>query len=152
MEVEVVNRGGGRLNRARLVRIAKAVMEAEGCGADTELSVAIGDDAWIKELNLEYKGKKTATDVLAFAQEEPEGMSAREVGGGRLLGDVAISAETAARQGQEMGHGAAYELAVLLAHGILHLTGWRDGTAAERRRMLARGEQVLESAGVRRRS
>lgn len=112
-------------------------MAAEGCHPETELSVVLGDDAWIRELNETYKQKRTATDVLAFPQEAtPEGE-------GPLLGDVAISVETAERQATELGHSLLRELEILLTHGILHLTGWRDDTAARRRRMMARTEELL---------
>lgn len=131
------------VNRAHLARIARAMMAAEGCPPGAELSVAIGDDRWIRGLNRRYKGRDAATDVLAFPQDE------RPWGRSPVLGDVAISAETAARQADELGQGLAEEMALLLTHGILHLTGWRDDTAARRRRMMERAEQVLTEMGER---
>ena len=114
-------------------------MKAEGCHPDAELSVAIGDNAWIQELNRTYRRKNMPTDVLAFPQDV--GPS-----GSPLLGDVAISAETAARQADEAGHSFERELALLVTHGILHLTGWDDTTAARRREMMQRAEALLEQA------
>ena len=141
MHVAVVNRQKKRVKVVRLERIAEAVMAAEGCHPDAELSVVIGDDSRIRGLNRRYKRKDTATDVLAFAQGESPSRA------GPLLGDVVISVETAARQAKERGHGLAHELAILLAHGILHLTGWSDETPAEQRRMMRRTEQVLKQIG-----
>lgn len=113
-------------------------MEAEGCHPETELSVAIGDDAWIQELNRTYLKKNRPTDVMAFPQEPgPEGKP--------LLGDIAISAETAARQAAQEGHSFRRELALLLTHGLLHLTGWDDQTPAQRRRMMQRAGALLDS-------
>jgi probable rRNA maturation factor len=129
------------VSKARLARVARAVMGAEGCPAGSELSVVIGDDRWITGLNRRYKGRGAATDVLAFPQD------ARPWAGSPVLGDVAISAETAARQADEFGHGLAEEMAVLLTHGILHLTGWRDDTSARRRRMMQRAEELLTEMG-----
>ena len=112
-------------------------MVAEGCHAEAELSVAIGDDRWIQKLNRRYLGRDAPTDVLAFPQEEnPQSEE-------HLLGDVAISEETAARQAGERGHDQAKELELLLVHGILHLTGWRDETPSQRRAMMRRAEEVL---------
>ena len=113
-------------------------MASEGCHPSAELSVVIGDDAWIRKLNREYRKQDAATDVLAFSQE------AGPAGSDELLGDVGISAETAARQAKELGHTLMAEMEVLLAHGILHLTGWEDGTAAERKQMMQRVQAVLE--------
>jgi probable rRNA maturation factor len=115
-------------------------MAAEGCHPEAELTVVIGDNRWIQALNRKYRRKNDPTDVLAF----PQGVSPG--GGALLLGDVAISAQTAVRQAAEMRHSLHRELALLLAHGILHLTGWEDETPAKRRRMLQRGEEVTMAA------
>jgi len=115
-------------------------MQAEGCHPEAELSIVIGDDAWIQELNRTYRKKDRPTDVLAFPQDP--GPS-----GSPLLGDVAVSAETAARQAEELGHGFERELALLVTHGILHLTAWDDKTPAQRRHMMQRAEEILGKIG-----
>jgi len=140
LAVVVINKQRRRIDRARLIRAAEAVMAAEGVGAEAELSVVIGDDRWIQSLNRRYRKKDRPTDVLAFPQDSPA------CGRGLLLGDVAISAETAARQAKEVGHSLMDEIVLLLAHGILHLTGWTDRTAAQRRRMMERAQEVLKGA------
>lgn len=137
MTVLVVNRQKRPIPRRWLERIAEAVMEAEGCHPEAELSVVVGDDEWIRELNRKYLKKDRPTDVLAFPQDRGPAEAAP------LLGDIAISAETAARQAEEMGHSLERELALLLAHGILHLTGWTDETPQKRRGMLQRAEEVM---------
>jgi probable rRNA maturation factor len=115
-------------------------MAAEGCPRNTELSVVIGDDEWIRSLNRTYLAKDAATDVLAFPQDPVS--KEKEV----LLGDIAISAETAARQAERLGHSLRRELAILLIHGILHLTGWSDATPYRRRRMMRRTAELLSQA------
>jgi len=141
MEVALSNKQRRHpVDRVRLKRVAEVVMAAEGCEPDTELSVAIGDDLWIQELNQRYKNKDVPTDVLAFPQD------ISPAGAGRLLGDVAISIETAERQAREAGHELPEELALLLTHGILHLTGWTDDTPAQRRRMMERAQELLTQA------
>ncbi len=62
-----------------------------------------------------------------------------------LLGDVVISAETAARDAAEAGVTVEHELYFLLLHGILHLLGYdhERGTAAEARRMEAREQELF---------
>lgn len=142
MHVTLIDRQRRRVPKGRLVRVAKAVMVAEGCDPETEVTIVIGADTWIRRLNREYKGKDNPTDVLAFPQGTREGKRL-------LLGDVAISAETAQRQARALGHSLADELVVLVAHGMLHLTGWKDQTPRQRRRMMKRGEEVLRPAGAR---
>jgi probable rRNA maturation factor len=128
------------VDRRRLARVARVVMEAEGCPANAELSVVIGDDEWIQSLNRTYLMKDAPTDVLAFPQD------LERTGPAPLLGDVAISAEAAARQATRLGHSFEEELTILLIHGILHLTGWSDETPAGRRQMMRRTKDLLSRA------
>jgi probable rRNA maturation factor len=138
--VTVMNHSRWALDRRQLARVARAVMRGEGCHPQSELTVVIGDDAWIQELNRTYRRRGRATDVLAFPQDAgPEGEPP-------ALGDVAISAETAGRQAAEAGHSLAREVEILVAHGILHLTGWTDQTPARRARMMVRTEELLAGA------
>jgi probable rRNA maturation factor len=135
--VLVVNKQSKRIQRRWLAELAEAVMQEEGCHPETELSIVIGDDEWIQDLNRKHLNKDRPTDVMAFPQDTgPAGTQP-------LLGDIAISAQTAARQAEEQGHSFRQELALLLTHGILHLTGWSDDTATKRRRMMARCREIL---------
>ena len=62
------------------------------------------DDARITELNAEWRGKEASTDVLSFPMEDlPPGYPIR------VLGDVIISVDTAARQAAERGWVAAWK-------------------------------------------
>jgi probable rRNA maturation factor len=62
-----------------------------------------------------------------------------------MLGDVVISAETAARDAAEAGTTYESELYFLLLHGILHLLGYdhERGTEADAERMVSREREVF---------
>ncbi len=92
-------------------------------------------------LNQTYRAASGPTDVLAFPMQE--GRFARLAQA--CLGDVVISAETAARQASD---GLRAELALLLTHGILHLVGYDHGTSRQRGRMWKKQEALLASLGV----
>lgn len=64
------------------------------------------------------------------------------------LGDIAISRDAIARQAVQAGHSPAWELAYLLAHGVLHLVGYDDHTDAGYAAMVAHQEAVLALAGI----
>ncbi|HZC04939.1 MAG TPA: rRNA maturation RNase YbeY [Ktedonobacterales bacterium] len=64
------------------------------------------------------------------------------------LGDIAISRETALRQARQAGHSAAFEVAFLFVHGVLHLVGFDDHTDAGYQAMVAHQEAALAQAGV----
>jgi probable rRNA maturation factor len=64
------------------------------------------------------------------------------------LGDIAISRDAVERQAAQAGHSPAWELAYLLAHGVLHLAGYDDHTDAGYRAMVAHQEAALAHAGI----
>lgn len=98
------------------------------------------DDAAIQEINRDYLQRDRPTNVISFSQQEGEMLGGPDT----LLGDVVISAETAAREAAEAGIEMFDELVFLLLHGILHLLGYdhERGTQVEAERMEAKELQV----------
>jgi len=117
-----------RLLRSRAIRVLREVGQSK-----SELSIAIVLDDEIAALNSEHRGKRSATDVLSFSLLEGEHSDQR----GKLLGDVVIAIETAARQARAAHRGLDEEVARLLIHGILHLLGWNHEEPAEAKLMRA---------------
>ncbi len=106
-----------------------------------EVGLLVTTDGEIARLNRRHLGKNHATDVLAFEDGEIEA--------GRLrLGDIAISYDTATREAAERGVEFTHELAFYALHGLFHLLGMRDGTAAERRRMHEAQAGVMRELGL----
>jgi len=98
----------------------------------SELSVSIVGDRSIRRLNRDYLGKDRPTNVISFSMQEGEYGSLNPA----LLGDVVISADTAAREAEDGGEEFRERLTFLLLHGILHLTGFdheRSGVAEAKR-------------------
>ena len=108
------------------------------------LSVLICDDAFIHQLNRDYRGKDKPTDVLSFAQREGEFADPEDP----LLGDIIISIETAAQQASNYGHSLAEELEVLLTHGLLHLLGYDHIEDDEAEIMEAKERALREQLAV----
>lgn len=104
---------------------------------DPEISIVFCDDPFIQALNAEYRNKDTSTDVLSFAQDDPD-----------LLGDIIISVPTATRQAAAAGWPLENEIALLGIHGLLHLLGWDDETEAGAWDMQRRTEVVLTECGI----
>ncbi len=86
--------------------------------ADGEVHVLVTDDQRIRSLNLEYRKRDEATDVLSF----PDGT--RLPTGGRLLGSIVISLDRARVQAAELRHSELRELEELALHGTIHLVGY----------------------------
>lgn len=98
----------------------------------SEVSLLLADDARVRCLNRDYRGRDAATNVLAF---EGESVDERGVGGGPMvLGDVVVAHETAAAEAAAANKRLADHLSLLVVHGMLHLLGFDHQTdeAAER--------------------
>ena len=140
-KIAIENRQRKVKPRKLLLRsVARRILSASGC-PDARLSVLITDDAGIREINHAWLGKDRPTNVISFAMQEGAGAGVQP----DLLGDVVISAETAARDALDAGLSVEHELYFLLLHGILHLLGYdhERGTAAEARRMEAREQELF---------
>jgi probable rRNA maturation factor len=124
------------LLRARARRVLHEIERA-----DRELSIALFDDAGMRELNAAWRGRDRPTDVLAFSLEEGPHAERR----GRLLGDLAIGVETAARQARARRRSLDDEVARLLVHGALHLIGYDHARPREARRMRAEERRLLRA-------
>lgn len=107
------------MDEPKLVRRATRVLSALGY-EDAELSVFICGDEDIRLLHKEYFSVDEPTNVISFSQSEGEYSEIEP----QMMGDIVISYETAARDAVEAGHSLDDEVAFLLIHGILHLSGY----------------------------
>ena len=125
---------------ASLQALAARALAGEGVAGGLTLTVLMTDDAALQELNRRFLGVDAPTDVLAFPEgEAPAGEDAPPA-----LGEIAISAPTAARQAAAAGRALEDELAHLLIHGVLHLCGYEHEAGGEAAaRMRAREEEYL---------
>ena len=99
---------------------------------DKEVSIALVDNQYIKDLNDKYRSKNEATDVLSFPQDDD-----------KLLGDIIISIPRAKEQAQEYNHSLAREIGFLTVHGMLHLSGYDHHQPQQKEKMRAQEEKIL---------
>lgn len=116
------------------------ILNGLGC-ISSELSVAIVGDRTIRILNREYLQKDRPTNVISFSMQEGEFGAMNP----DLLGDVVISADTAAREAADAGITFHERLVFLLLHGILHLVGYDHERSGEEeaRRMEAKEADIF---------
>lgn len=128
------------IERAILETAAQRILSVLGC-PDGELSVVIVDDPQIRELNRQYLDRDRPTNVISFPMQEGEGAGLQP----DILGDVVISADTAARDADEAGQPMIGEILFLLLHGILHLCGFdhERGSETEARRMEEKEREIF---------
>ncbi len=125
-----------------LARKAVAAATAElGLKGQSELGLLFTDDASIRALNAEWRGKDKPTNVLSFPAfaVKPGGVVPP------MLGDIVIARETIVAEAAAEAKPLDHHLTHLVVHGFLHLLGHDhedDGEAeameAAERRILAR--------------
>lgn len=106
-------------------------LEAEGVDRPCLISVMLTDNEGIRETNRDFRGIDAATDVLSFPLSEltpgkfdPSVCDTDPYTGAIMLGDMMISLERCAEQGEELGHGFDREVSYLTVHSVLHLLGY----------------------------
>jgi len=124
---------------AKIRRIAGVVLEHFRLGKEIRLNILFLDDVKMAELHKRYLGKKEPTDVLAFSMQEGKTLK----GDPCLLGDIAISTETALRQAKRFRSNVDRELTLYVIHGILHLLGYKDRKKAARLKMRQKERELL---------
>jgi probable rRNA maturation factor len=116
--IEVVNRQRIRkIASAQWVERVARMLDALR-KSDSSVTVAFVSDKKIRELNRKFRSIDKATDVLSFPSGSADGD----------LGDIAISIETAIRQAKQNGLTLDGEIAQLMLHGLLHLSGYDHET------------------------
>lgn len=110
---------------------------------ETELSIAVVDDAEMERIHIEWMDLKGPTDVMSFPMDElvpgtPENPSFG------VLGDIVLCPSVAAFQAKNAGHSTLDEYCLLTMHGILHCLGYDHGTPEEEAEMFGLQRKLLE--------
>ena len=87
---------------------------------ETEIVVRIVDEPESAELNLTYRHKQGATNILSFPVEIPEGIDLEF----DLLGDLVICAPVLEQEALQQGKILEHHWAHIIIHGVLHLLGY----------------------------
>jgi probable rRNA maturation factor len=110
---------------------------AEAGFATWKVGILLCGDPRITSLNMRYRQRNEATDVLSFPEEDGRK-------GDPVEGDIAISLDTLRRNAAEFGVSENEEMKRLLVHGLLHLAGMDHGQG-KGGRMLALQERILDA-------
>jgi probable rRNA maturation factor len=110
----------------------------------SELSLLFTDDASIRTLNRDWRGKDQATNVLSFPAFEV-------VPGDPLppmLGDIILAFETVSAEAALEAKPFAHHLIHLIVHGLLHLLGYDHENDAEADEMEGLERKVLARLAI----
>ena len=105
------------------------------------VTLLFADDATLRQLNHDFRGKDRPTNVLSF----PGG----PVPPGEVphLGDLALARETVAHEASAQGKTVRAHTLHLVIHGLLHLQGFDHETEAEAEAMEAREIALMAQLG-----
>ncbi|MBI6116095.1 rRNA maturation RNase YbeY [Salegentibacter maritimus] len=86
-----------------------------------EINYIFCDDDYLHKINLKFLNHDTYTDIISFDNTE----------GNELNGDIFISTDRVVENAKEYNVEFNQEIKRVMAHGILHLCGYRDKTESE---------------------
>ena len=141
-----------QVDDAWIRRTAEHTLAAAGVTEAAAISLVVVGDETVRNLNRNHRGIDATTDVLAFA------FAKTEIGEDQLfalppdsapdLGEVIISLPQAERQARDHRHPLEHEVALLIAHGVLHLLGYDHDTPEDEQRMRDVEAKALASLDI----
>ena len=158
VDISILKPFKGQLSSLWLRKLVSRAMERAVPENNWQLGIVIADDDTLKRLNRDYRGLDEVTDVLSFSTVhggnwEGEGEPPAQADDGvtfvmpphepNHLGEVIISYPQAERQAAPGPSGVEKELALLVAHGVLHLLGFDHADPKEEADMRAKEQEVL---------
>ncbi len=139
-------------------QVVKAALDYVKCPYECEVNILLTDNNGIQVMNQQMRNIDAPTDVLSFpmiAFENEADFSVVEnditcfnaSSGELLLGDIMISLEKVEEQAKQYNHSIIREYAFLIAHSMLHLSGYDHMEEDERIRMERCQEEILQQIG-----
>jgi len=146
-----------------LIDVINFTLIQEDVNRKVQVSVILVDNIEIRKLNNEFRSIDLITDVLSFPMLEYEdNITFKQCyrnyefdesfldGEELVLGDVAISLETAEEQRREYEHSFEREVAYLIVHSILHILGYDHLLKEDKELMREREESILNQLNIKR--
>ncbi|MCF7795410.1 rRNA maturation RNase YbeY [Patescibacteria group bacterium] len=98
------------------------------------VSIAFISKEEMREINRDYRGKDTNTDVLSFTEKS----------GSDYLGEILINYAKIKEQAKDFNNTNEKELDFILIHGLLHLLGYTDEKEEDKKEMIRLGNEFLK--------
>jgi probable rRNA maturation factor len=106
-----------------------------------EISIAIVDDAKIRNLHTQFLNRKSTCDCLSFDLSDDEGPPSNK------LFELVVNGEMAVKEANLRGHSSEAELALYITHGLLHNLGFDDSTQSGAQKMHDTEDEILQQIG-----
>lgn len=106
-----------------------------------ELNYIFCSDSYLLEINKRFLGHDYFTDIITFDNSEDFLLEKGKEG---VSADIYISIDTVRSNGESYGDGFERELLRVIAHGLLHLTGYDDVTENKQKKMRSAENRSLK--------
>ena len=143
--IDIQNDSNYLIDATRLQAASQQVLSQHDVDPDTTLSIVFVDNAYIQNVNRQFRGFDSPTDVLSFPADEPP---VQIDGEPPYLGDLIIAYPYASEQAAREGHTLDDNLSLLVVHGTLHLLGYDHDTPENRAEMWAAQDAALTELGI----
>lgn len=153
MRIELSVDGGDWPDEPVLEELAARALDAacQTLGLDcaaSEVSLLFCDDARIRDLNGEWRGKDAPTNVLSFPAVDltPDLLVSTPLP--PVLGDIVLARETIMREAELENRPVDHHLAHLIVHGFLHLLGYDHEDDDEAELMEGHERRILAGLAI----
>lgn len=138
-ELAVYNPSGHSLPfRSELIPKLLHFIESGENAAFSSLEIVFVDEDEIVRINTEYLERDYVTDIISFRYDEDESNSAIE-------GTLYCCAPRIEEQSREHKTKSEEEFLRVVAHGLLHLTGYNDQTEPDKKKMTELEDKYLKA-------
>jgi probable rRNA maturation factor len=135
--VEDASWRGHRGLLTRLSAAAEAARKAARLPAASRLTILLADDARLRALNRDFRGKKKPTNVLSFPSGERG-----------YAGDIALAYGVTKKEALAAKKPFADHALHLVVHGVLHLAGYDHINVRDAKMMEPLETKILAKLGV----
>ena len=125
------------VNMPRLKKLVKAVCARFKLSKAT-VSIAIVNDAEIRNVSKQFLNRSSTTDCLSFNLSDNDARKSFE---------LVVNAEKAVKEANLRGHSSEAELALYVTHGLLHNLGFDDSTQGQAKKMHDAEDEILQQLG-----
>ncbi len=110
-----------------------------------EITILFADDAALKTMNKDWRGKNKPTNVLSFPAAKELKLPRGQI---KPLGDIALAFETVAKEAAVSGKSIRDHTTHLIVHGVLHLLGYDHESDVDAAIMEAKEIRILKKLGL----
>ena len=121
-------------NKLKIRNWVKEILSSEGKDSG-EIAYVFCNDEYLSKMNEKYLNHLSLTDIITFDYSEK----------GKLSGDICISIERVRENAGNYKNSTDEELRRVMAHGILHLAGYKDKSSEDKRVMRSKEDFYLAS-------